>query len=1470
MSKEPDNALNQCLRSVWQRSQQKHIAGGLLAFARWFVPLFLLVVVIDRFIDLPDWLRGGSSILLIVAVLHKSWNLGWRQLRRFNSNHVCRQIERSYKGVDGLFVTATQFRQKGPESGTSKALWEHTQQQAEEAAATVLPKQVVSFQDHKKPLQIALCALLVISGAFLVNGPFMAAGFGRLFTPWRDIVYPTNTQIELPANDFVVKEGAAANLEFRLSGVIPNTAKLAIQTGEGRPLQLNLDVIDQKCVYEIAAASRDFAYRIKAGDARSKWGQVRVITAPRVEKVRVELEFPEYTDKPQETVEALTLTVPEGTKIRQVITLDTPIRQATLHRDGLEDLPLEIGEDHRTLRITESADASRGYSFSWVERNHDFDFTSPRYFLQVASDQPPRIELTSPESNLDAMLGRPLELAVRASDDHGIGSTTITYRINRRPPKTIALEQSLQNGGGEQSLDWDYRKELPDLKVGDTVSFVAEVADKYPGEIGPQTARSEARRITFLSREEYLAAITKQMERLLTRVRTLYRQERSAHKLVLALNPSEDSYIPTCQLEAIRQEMLREQLVATADAVQALLDDLAANQVSDAVESDVLSSLQHSLRSIAEDHVARSANLLREQVGAKSYNPVPASSAVNQAARELAELVMQRGIDASREVFARETQMLARELARLRLLLIKSSAKDAELVAEGLLNVATWTQDLLVQLETHMSYDKKALLVLGLKRRIHGLQTGGLSDSIRGVAKLAREGDLSEAGSSLYPLILPLLESEFTMRVGSQFAQMKALREQVSSVIVGQKSLIKEAVEEEDLELLVRVQAKLRDQLVLSQLQYIPAPRATIFDLELMPVPPADELRLDAEASMTMALKSLQSDLKGDAVKYQRQALSALENFSSILEDYSVELAQMSLGVSASVSDASDRLGVCELLEANQVSLIEQTEEAALDEKNPPSLLDDQHSLLKEVQGFRKEIIGVEGKTPKGLLALVSRLDVVAQAMEDSVNTIKSGSPEEALDPQEMAADALADARIITEQQLAQYNLLNNLISFEQSVHKATMGMADVVGGQNDLIAVTKMADEKELQALLKPQSNLLTCLSDIAPSLDLVASRLDVGTPLVFAASDVEDAIFAMEDGDSEDAAEIQEIAVDSLTKVQGLIGEIAVQTAYISEIVDFLHTAQSDASYMAFQQRELREKKNEDLLAKQNALASEAEAYGKILNEVAGNVDFEKLDAKAKLKFENLDFSMNFQTPSSAMKEIISLLMAGQDASDAMLTAENALRNNSQQMTVIIEMLSGLPNQVLNNASSPELFRLIDILDVAAKQRQLLRETSSDIDKDLAVLSARQAKITEKLGQFNSGEKSDPSLTPIHAEMQPIAGLITANNRIDATLAQKSADLDLRHYIIQWALILNTFIPPGSSSDSDVVTEGETTDLYETDTAGFVADFVAGEGPKDKKSEWEILGERNRAALNQNFARELPLEYRATLKDYYERVAK
>ena len=54
-----------------------------------------------------------------------------------------------------------------------------------------------------------------------------------------------------------------------------------------------------------------------------------------------------------------------------------------------------------------------------------------------------------------------------------------------------------------------------------------------------------------------------------------------------------------------------------------------------------------------------------------------------------------------------------------------------------------------------------------------------------------------------------------------------------------------------------------------------------------------------------------------------------------------------------------------------------------------------------------------------------------------------------------------------------------------------------------------------------------------------------------------------------------------------------------------------------------------------------------------------------------------------------------------------------------------------------------------------------------------------------------------------------------------------------------------------------------YDKDWGG-----VEGEDAKAGRAEWEVLAERDRAALNENFVRELPLEYREILKDYYERL--
>ncbi len=1035
-----------------------------------------------------------------------------------------------------------------------------------------------------------------------------------------------------------------------------------------------------------------------------------------------------------------------------------------------------------------------------------------------------------------------------------------------------------------RSLNWDYRKELPDLQVGDSVSFVVEVADKYPGEGGPHRARTESRRITFLSREEYLAAITKQMERLLTRVRALYRQERAAHEFVLGLNPAAESYLPTCQLETIRQEMIREQLNSTSVEMRALLEDLAANKISDAVESETLVSLRDNLSAIAAGPVAQAAALFRAQVGAKSHDPQPAVASVNEAARQLADLVMQGGIDPSREVFARETHMIAGELARLRLRLLNTTPDQAETLAKRHEEISAWTESLLDKLSRGMRYDLKPLSVLGLSRRINDLRASEVTKAIREAATLAREGKSSEAASSIYPLIRPLLGAEFTMRAGSEFAMIRSLREKVGSLISGQQDLLASCKDTADSGKLASEfasrQTMLHDDLVLAPLPSIPAPRTRLSDLVMPTAPPADELRLRVEADMTKAIASLKAGAKDDALNRQRGAIDSLKELETVLSRWSEELSQRTLGTSAQVSDATNRAGVLQKLETNQLGLLERTEKAvrgsrgkkdATVKEAPANFTDEQQSIAQELEDFHKELSGGKAGPAKELLPLLGRIGAAVKEMKLAADTLRDKQTKDALPHQELASDAIGEAREMAESQLAQLNQQQMLVGFEQSVGKAAAGMADLVGGQNDLISATKVADEKSITPLLTPQRNLLACLKDIAPSLDLVAARLDVGTPLVFAGSDVEDALKAMEDGDGEGAADIQDIAVGSLAKVQSLVSDVANQTGYITEIVEYLHAAESTASMFAFRQRELRENAAiEGALATQQTLAADAAKYGSMLKDVAGQVDLETLDEAVKLKFASIGLKLDFEAPAAQMQEAARLLESGQPAAEPMLAAEKSLKAISGQLDVIISMLNGLPSIEVTKASPPELHRLIAVLDLASKHRRLLRKTQETDDKGLPSLAPAQLKLSDAAAKANEGESSHPLLATAQGQLSAIGNELTASRKAEAATAQLAADQTLRHFIIEQALILNTAIPPASGSSDPVITESETTDLSQSDPVNFVSEFVSGEAPKDKKSEWEILGTRNRAALNQNFARELPLEYRATLKDYYERVAK
>jgi hypothetical protein len=1464
--------LDSRIHAVWRRTQLLHLTAGILALCRWAIPLFLVGMTIDWMTYMPTPGRVVIVTTLLVVSLYKAWQCGWRHFCAFDATHTALRIEKHHGGLESLLVSAIQLRDSDAVAGASEALRNRTCRLAEEAASGLHPQETVSYQRLHHPALIALALGVVIGVCAIVNGPFLVAGLTRIFTPWMQVAYPTKTKIDPGDGDIVVKEGDSAQIAIGVSGIVPDKAKFYLRTGDGNPREIELDVADGSCEYTLASASRDFSYRIYAGDARSDWHQVRVIPAPRIEKADVRLEFPAYIERDTETIEALTLTVPEDTRVHWQLTLDRPIREAVLHRDGKDPLPLQVTSDGRQVVIDEEVEASRGYSFSWVEKEHGFDFTSSRYYLQVASDQAPRVELTSPESNLVAMIGRPLSLAVRVQDDHGIGSTAVAWRVNQRDEKAVELKLSPQSGQGDQPIDWDYRETLPNLEPGDTVSFTVEVSDRYPGQNGPHVVRSETRRMTFLSKEDYLEQIQKKKDRLLSRVQTMYRQQRSAFDVVRNLEPADDAYMQTCQIEAIRQELVRDQLKQIAAQVQFLLDDLAANNVSDAPEGESLDHVRTALRDIADTHLANAASRLRHQSGVvggdtqETPDPSSAARAVNTAARELGSLVLLRSIDTAQEVYAREARMLAQVQASLRWRSVQAESAEAGVsLSKEQDELAQWTHRLIADLQNGMRYEKRPLAVLRLIRSVKDLQTARTEERMHQAAVLITQGPADQAERLQAGLVTTLLDAEFSVRLSGAYSTLIKTRNQMRLIAHAQAMLREQCAGMSAQAFEARgpqaaqAQEKLRMRLLTLLLPTVPAPRTQLFDETFPQAPPVQALLKGADRAMADAIEQFAAGQQAAAISQQREAEEALTHLAELVDRWSVELGLQTLGLSTLVAVTGERLALIEEYEAKVIAILEKTDIAAADEQKVDGLAEPQLLLTEELAAFNSDLVKQsQSKSDQDIPPLLSRMERAERATRSAVASLEANDADQAIGHQEQAADILAEALTIVATQNEQLGLLQSLLMFQRSIGFANGYMADIVAQQRDMIAATKALESDDPSHLLPMLNNLRRCMDDVAPLLDMVAARVDAGSPLAFAVADLEDAVASLQSGDKLDALDAQDVAAESLEEVHALVKGVKSETGYVAEIVEFLHIAVADTATLEYQQGELTRKAEsatsnqiEALAGEQRTLLAKAEKDGQVLASVTG--------------------MSTYTEPARLMREASARLESNDApaAIEQMELAGVALKENAESLFAVISMLHGLPSIEIMAYTDPDIKRLVDVLAVASAHKVLFRNTNNAEAPAKKDLAQQQGELATRCQELSRVGEPHAMLNTASSQLVASATAMQSSDQDAIKRHQKAAMQTLRHFIIEQALILETAVPPAVAQDADPAADGEGSDSESAFTAGFISDFVSGEAPKDQRTGWKVRGDRNRAALNQNFARELPLEYRGLLKDYYERVA-
>ena len=159
-------------------------------------------------------------------------------------------------------------------------------------------------------------------------------------------------------------------------------------------------------------------------------------------------------------------------------------------------------------------------------------------------------------------------------------------------------------------------------------------------------------------------------------------------------------------------------------------------------------------------------------------------------------------------------------------------------------------------------------------------------------------------------------------------------------------------------------------------------------------------------------------------------------------------------------------------------------------------------------------------------------------------------------------------------------------------------------------------------------------------------------------------------------------------------------------------------------------------------------------------------------------------------------------------------------------------------------------------------IAESESDIEPGLA-----PEPVTEEVVPAPTlpAPEPHPNIGKAYRHLAEAAAKLESGDRDAAITSQNQAADALRYFILEYALKYVAVPPPAPPEPGSPSDDAEPDD---SELQLFLPGSLTGERPKGGRLEWEVLGRRDRAALNENFARELPLEYRAILKDYYEQL--
>ena len=956
------------------------------------------------------------------------------------------------------------------------------------------------------------------------------------------------------------------------------------------------------------------------------------------------------------------------------------------------------------------------------------------------------------------------------------------------------------------------------------------------------------------------------------------------------------------QREAERQGLVGERMRGVIERFGNLVRDLHSNGYLTDAQTQQLNQMAGNLQDLNQTHVRAAADALHqatEALGKTDPALKAASLEVEIILRELSTFLMR----------ANAAQARAMLLAELRDLIAKEQALQTDTIGWGRLAIddaskaadqgktLASTQEILagrtgrfvdeLQVAQNAESDPLGALRIGnakrvlVDRQVVSLLQGATTD-IRDAAAIVAVGKQTEA-------LKGMREAEAILAPDREMQNLLKAREDIRRILEDQVALRKDTEKT-----LARVFADARNDLYVRQhglttrlvavdaAPFNPAPENEPVKAVVPATVPAAEPAVDAVTialdinpvtgalgAMGEAEKALDARQQAETVTAQKKAEAYLVRALAIADALLAKMNTVNT-LAAAVEHSRRTVDMIRQFQALHAQIMEATARAISTNKDATDIGRSQAALATAVSTF------IENLQPSAYAEPIKRaLTAASKAMVRAAEPLGQNKPTAAQVPQAEAAKALAEALALAEQELE--NAIGKYDAAKKSEDNRAMGekIAAVAGQQKGLLDEAKKNDPNGQPPATQPMATTQAALAAATTQMATQSENEPMNIALDKTSKEMDKATQAL-----------QQPNMPSAPKLAAPYMKEALDTLKVAKAAADDQATESDITGEMAAEIEKIDVKVLNLLQRQTALREETEkADIKLLpTDMAGEQTVLLGEATAVSEGEEIIGKDLYAKAAVAMKEAIGHLgeskrpeavEAQKRAEKELADVEKALRDAMKKITTLEDSDEEATPEEKGPPHPPTIDVVTKTLMVAAKERNLRMQARHTASKDLPPLATDQdalKEITDTLGSLKGGAVAQEFFDAASGHMTKASGSLKQAVIKDAAGKMQDAEIELRKALVALAKNMKPQKPHPPKPEPPHASEPtmEPNPDPQEGERSFTRKDPEGEKVQKDTGRWQSLGPREREAVNQNFSRDLPVEYREMLKDYYESLAK